>query len=392
MKKVVHNNVVFITSDWKIGGRDKAILVIIEHLAKQFTSYNFELWIVKINNKNTLENQEFGYPKNVTFRVFSSRSTLSLSISIWKNLFKYPPRLLFFFSNPFIIVSLYFAKLMQFKNIPHVIVDQTYFELPVGGMKRLIQRLILSQAYKKSVKEVANSKALQSYVKKMYSLKPEQSKLIYNPILSEDKQNSLFPIEYLQFKDKYILINVGRFHPQKDYKTMLEGFQKIAEEISESVLILIGDGPQKEYILELIDELKLTEKVFLLGLKDNPFPYIQHSHLFIFSSNSEGLPGALVEAMGLGVPVVATDCPTGPRELLGNNNEYGILIPMKDPKALCQAVISLYKDQSKVSNYIKKGKERVEMFTEENTKHEYQRLFSEVLAASDLKGCLNKRH
>ncbi|MCR4279353.1 MAG: glycosyltransferase [Candidatus Zambryskibacteria bacterium] len=383
----MNNRIVFVTSDWKIGGRDKAILIIIEHLAIQFTDYNFELWVVGVNSKNTFEKPELRYPKNVHFRKFSSKSTFSLFVLLLKNFHKYPPKLLFFFSNPFIVVPLFFAKLMQFKNIPHVIVDQTYFELPVGGMKRLIQRLILSQAYKKSVKEVANSKVLQSYVKKTYSLKPEQSKLIYNPIFSEDKQNSLFPMEYLQFKDKYILINVGRFHPQKDYKTMLEGFQKIAEEISESVLILIGDGPQKEYILELIDELKLTEKVFLLGLKDNPFPYIQHSHLFIFSSNSEGLPGALVEAMGLGVPVVATDCPTGPRELLGNNNEYGILIPMKDPKALCHAVISLYKDQSKVCNYIKKGKERVEMFTEENTKQEYQKLFSEVLATSDFKGC-----
>lgn len=379
MKKTI----VFITSDYRIGGRDKAILIIMEALASKFTNYSFELWITRIEKKVEKRIQELRYPEGVEIREFSAKSSLQLSLSILRRFSKCSPRLLFFFSSPFITAPVYAAKLLSCKNIPHVIVDQTYFVLTRGGIKKTIQNKIISLAYKNSIREVANSEVLRSYLIKLFALKPNQTILIHNPILNSDMYNNSLPIEYSALKNNFILLNVGRLHPQKDYQTLLEGFCRIIKEVPQAVLVLVGDGPQKEHVLRLISELKLDDKVLLLGLRENPFPYLEHSDVFVFSSNSEGLPGVLVEAMGLGLPVVATDCPTGPRELLGNNNEYGILVPMKDPVALSQAIISLYNDQSKLSDYMSKGKQRVKKFTEENTKLAYQNLLAEVLYRSD---------
>jgi glycosyltransferase involved in cell wall biosynthesis len=106
-------------------------------------------------------------------------------------------------------------------------------------------------------------------------------------------------------------------------------------------LIILGDtrkAPRRELLLELANQLGVTEDFALPGFVDNPHPYMAHAAVFVSSSVWEGLPGVLIEAMASGCPVVATDCPGGTREIL-EDGRFGALVPTRDPEALASAIL-----------------------------------------------------
>ena len=102
-------------------------------------------------------------------------------------------------------------------------------------------------------------------------------------------------------------------------------------------LLILGDGPLRNYLNELIIELNLENCISLMGYVDNPLKYFKAADLFVLSSNVEGMPNVLVEALMCGCTVVSTDCPTGPNELL-KNNKYGYLVPVQNSEALASAI------------------------------------------------------
>jgi len=104
-------------------------------------------------------------------------------------------------------------------------------------------------------------------------------------------------------------------------------------------LILIGDGPEKQNLLEQINELGLSSSIDLIGFQSNPLKFFAHSDVFVLSSYAEGLPNVLVESMMCGCTPVATNCVTGPREVL-QDGEYGYLVPLKSPQEMSKAIIT----------------------------------------------------
>jgi len=103
-------------------------------------------------------------------------------------------------------------------------------------------------------------------------------------------------------------------------------------------LIILGDGKERPKLQKLVDELHLDRFVSMPGFIQNPFPYLKRATVFVVSSLYEGFSNALVEAMALGVPIVSTDCPYGPREIL-DNGKFGTLVQPGDYKALAEAIL-----------------------------------------------------
>lgn len=120
------------------------------------------------------------------------------------------------------------------------------------------------------------------------------------------------------------LVNIGRLSHEKDQEKLIRAFSNCVTETDNVGLFIIGSGPLQETLTQLITELKLENKVFLLGQIENPYPYLNQSDLFILSSNHEGQPMVLLEAMVLGKPILATDIPAN-RYVL-NNGQYGMLV------------------------------------------------------------------
>lgn len=129
------------------------------------------------------------------------------------------------------------------------------------------------------------------------------------------------------------IISSGRFAKAKGWNNLLKAFKVLSQRQDNIRLILIGDGELKDKIKALIEELGIAEKVLLPGFQENPFKYISKADIFVLSSFYEGFPNTLVEAMACEKPVIATDCPSGPAEILqGTVNseykvtEYGVLV------------------------------------------------------------------
>ena len=101
--------------------------------------------------------------------------------------------------------------------------------------------------------------------------------------------------------------------------------------------MILGEGDQRSKLNELAIQLGIEHDVSLPGWVENPYPYMVRASLFVLSSKFEGLPGVLIEALFSGVPLVATDCPSGPREIL-IDGKYGQLVPVGDPSALARAM------------------------------------------------------
>lgn len=163
-------------------------------------------------------------------------------------------------------------------------------------------------------------------------------KVIYNPVYQQEnlKKNQIDTV-YDNFLNKKFIIAAARFTEQKDLFTLINAFNFVRNE-NDISLVLLGDGPQRESIEKLIDNLSLTEHVLLTGYVDNPEYFIKRASAYILSSKWEGFGNVLVEAMGVGTPVVSTDCPSGPAEIL-QNGTYGELVPVEDPQELAKAII-----------------------------------------------------
>ena len=166
-------------------------------------------------------------------------------------------------------------------------------------------------------------------------------KVIYNPGVTPDlreKTQSSLDHPWFQPGNPPVLLAVGRLMKQKDLPTLLKAFALLRRS-RDARLLILGEGPERDKLEALIKELELGQDVSLPGFVGNPYAYIARASAFVLSSLWEGLPTVLMEALYCGAPIVATDCPSGPLEIL-KNGENGRLVPVGDHVALAEAMVA----------------------------------------------------
>lgn len=162
---------------------------------------------------------------------------------------------------------------------------------------------------------------------------------VYNPVVSPSMlalAEADCPHPWLETPDISVVLAVGRLTVLKNFDKLIRAIAAIRE-IRPIRLLILGDGHMKDDLQSLIDMLELRDTVELCGYVENPFAYMRRASLLALCSEREGLPGVLIQAMGCGCPVVSTDCPHGPREIL-DHGTYGPLTPVGDVAALSQAI------------------------------------------------------
>ena len=167
----------------------------------------------------------------------------------------------------------------------------------------------------------------------------EKITTIYNPVVPPDLQARMAepaPHPWLEDGGAPVILAAGRLDGVKDYSTMIKAFALLARRRPCRLLIL-GEGPMRERLENLVHELDLDDRVALPGWVANPYAFMSRASLFVLSSIHEGLSMVLVEAMACGCPCVSTDCPTGPGEIL-RDGETGALVPVGDEAALAEAM------------------------------------------------------
>lgn len=163
--------------------------------------------------------------------------------------------------------------------------------------------------------------------------------VIHNPVDCEKLRRLAARHVPLALPDKTpYIVSIGRLAEQKDQRTLLKAYALSPLRQSHS-LVIVGEGDQRSYLEQLGRDLGIADKLLLTGAMDNPYPVLARASLHVLSSRWEGYPNVLLEALALGVPVVSTDCPHGPRELL-DGGRYGRLAPVDNPAALAQVMMA----------------------------------------------------
>lgn len=154
------------------------------------------------------------------------------------------------------------------------------------------------------------------------------------------EQSSLAPLAdpWLAQNKKPLVLGVGRLHRQKDFATFLRAFATVRQSRGARVAIL-GEGPERRRLEALAGKLAIDADVYLPGFVANPAAWMRRAAVLVVSSGWEGFPNVLLEALAVGCPVVSTDCPSGPREILADG-EYGRLVPVGDHAAMAAAILS----------------------------------------------------
>lgn len=179
----------------------------------------------------------------------------------------------------------------------------------------------------------------------------------------------------LPWQDGRIIVSMGREDVVKGFWHLLKIFALVHRELSDTKLLIIGKGEFTEY-RKLASDLGVADAVHFAGLQRNPYPYLKRGTLYLLTSYWEGFPNALVEAMSLGLPAVATDCMTGPAEIF--DGKYGVLVPNmgKDPdmdashieeaeKSTAARVVSLLENEEEMARYGRLSVERAGVFSKE---------------------------
>lgn len=180
----------------------------------------------------------------------------------------------------------------------------------------------------------------------------------------------------LPWNEGRILVSMGREDAVKGYWHLIKSFSLVNEKLPDTKLVIIGQGEFHQY-KELAQGLGIDKDVCFTGLKRNPYPYLKKGSLYVLTSYYEGFPNAMVEAMAIGLPVIATDCMTGPREIL--EDQYGILIPnmsqkedfdpqniTEEEKNLAQEIISFLENREQMEHYHTMSLKRAAEYTTES--------------------------
>ncbi len=243
-------------------------------------------------------------------------------------------------------------------------------------LKKNIFRDIVNQiTLKKADKIVTVSNDVKKDIQKRY--KVDEKRIITIPNMVNIEQIQQMACEDIDEKDIYVnddikIINIGRLIPQKGQWHLIKAFKIVTEKYTKAKLIILGRGELKESLNELIHKLNIQDNVFLLDFKPNPYKYLAKSDIFVSTSLYEGMSNVILEAMACGLPIIATDCKGGTKEII--ENKYGILIPNFTEKYditekindeehnLAERIIELIKDEEKREKYIEMSSERIKDF------------------------------
>ena len=163
---------------------------------------------------------------------------------------------------------------------------------------------------------------------------------IPNPVVWPDHaQKAREPVDHPWFNDDTtpVVLSAGRLTTVKDHATLLRAFAEVIRS-QPARLVILGVGPERENLLELTERLEVSQYVDLPRFKINPFAYMSRAKVFVLSSQYEGFPNVLVQAMACGTPVVSTDCRSGPREIL-QDGKWGPLVPVSDWRRMSRAIL-----------------------------------------------------
>jgi glycosyltransferase involved in cell wall biosynthesis len=250
------------------------------------------------------------------------------------------PRAIICFQDHATVIALW-ARTLAGVPTPLVgTVHNTWSRLLANGkFKTRVLARCARHAYRKVESVVAVSEGAADDLAATLRLSREKITVIYNPVITPEMfQKSKESVEHPWFAPGCppVILGIGRLTRQKDFPNLLQAFAQARREMPCRLMVL-GDGEDRDALTTLAASTGFVEDIALPGYAENPYKYLANAAVFVLSSLWEGLPTVLIEALALGIPVIATNCESGPREIL-QDGLYGELVPTADSPALAAAI------------------------------------------------------
>lgn len=314
------------------------------NLAKGFLKSGFNVDFILFEKKGTLLKE---IPKEIrilTFNLPTKRKFKTIFFVFPLAFYLYKERPIALVSNSFYhSIPAVVAKILSFFKGKLILIEHNNISFLLQQSHReTIFRILIKLFYPLSNKIVAVSKGVAESLITETSLPKDKVQVIYNSIFAEEILEKMkHPVSHpwLCSKKTPIILSVGRLTYQKDFSTLLKAFHELKYKLklNSAKLIILGEGEERITLERLARELKIDKDLDMPGIVLNPYPYFKNADVFVLSSRYEGLSLVLLEAMTCGIPVVSTDCPYGPREIL-ENGKYGKLVPVGNYRELAKAI------------------------------------------------------
>jgi glycosyltransferase involved in cell wall biosynthesis len=240
--------------------------------------------------------------------------------------------------------------------------------VPIGAVKRFL--------YRRAHLVMAVSQGVADDLVQVLRLPRSLVRVVYNPIVDESLLDQAEqPLAHPWFEDGVpVVLAAGRLITQKDYPTLLEAFGQVRRSRPARLMIL-GEGVLRPALEALVKEMGMEQDVQLPGFVINPFPYMKRCTVFVLSSKFEGLPGVLIQAMACGAPVISTDCPSGPAEII-EPGRSGLLVPVGNADSLAREIEHLLADPQRRETLAREGQRRAHDFNVQTMVAQYEAALS----------------
>ena len=366
-----------------MGGEERILLNVLKNLVE--LNYNVDLLITWDYGENNLFENEIPEEVNYEFlfksyngknRIIKEIFRLRKKINYLKKVEKRIKE-----KNYDIVID-YSSNLLKYKNfdIAIPVFSWVHFSLTFGEKLSIEKVEKYKKQYKKYDKILAICDTMRDEFIEILGMDKNKVELVYNPInleIIQKKSENVNPKYENYLKEDYFL-QVSRLTHQKQPEHLVDIYYKLKQLGIKEKLYFIGNGKKIELIKQKIKEYKLENDVILLGQIENPYPFFKNAKLFLHTAKYEGLPTVLLESLTFGVPVVAYDCPTGPKDILGKNSEYGELIPLNDKDTFVKKVYELMNNNTKYENYKRLSLMRANDFSMESNKLKLRELIKSI--------------
>ena len=366
-----------------MGGEERVLINVLKNLVE--LNYDVDLLITWDHRENNLFENEIPEKVNYEFlfenydgksKIIKEIFRLRAKSSYLKKVEKIVKE------RKYDIVIDYSSNLLKYKDldIKVPVFAWIHFSLTFGEKLSGEKVEKYKKQYKKYDKILAICDTMKDEFVEILGMDKNKVELVYNPINLEiiKKKAENINLKYKNYLNDDYFLQVSRLTQQKQPEHLVDIYYKLKQCGIKEKLYFIGNGEKIELIKQKIKEYKLENDVILLGQIENPYPFFKNAKLFVHTAKYEGLPTVLLESLAFGTPVVSYDCPTGPKDILGKNSEYGELISLNNKDEFVEKVYELMNNDKKYENYKKMSLIRTNDFSMESNKIKLKELIENI--------------